>query len=304
MPNGVPTPMQPSGPGSSQRVADSPTRAKLRKSPPSATTIASSPMRSCSAASRRLGWMRPSRIGRRGAHRRARASRRAPRGARAGRAPIRVERRRPRRPRSCTIASSAARAVGEDLDRAAPVVAQLARAIAPMRSDARRAEHRRRAVRELEIEAPPERDHEVGLAHDRAAHRGDHRRMRRPARGRGSRRCRGTARRRGRAARASAAPARRAPRPVISSGRRADHSRSIAAATCAGSGASARRGRRPQLLVAAAARAARSARSMSVGKSTIHRARLAAVPALGARDRLVERRAARASARAPCARSA
>ncbi len=41
MPNGVPTPMQPSDPGSSQVVAARPTRAKLRKSPPSATTMAS-----------------------------------------------------------------------------------------------------------------------------------------------------------------------------------------------------------------------------------------------------------------------
>ena len=52
--------MQPNGPGSSIAGADKPTRAKLRKSPPSVTTIASGPIASCTAASTRFGCKRPS----------------------------------------------------------------------------------------------------------------------------------------------------------------------------------------------------------------------------------------------------
>ncbi len=55
MPYGTPTPMQPKGPGSSIAGADKPTRAKLRKSPPSVMTMALSPIVSCRADSTLFG---------------------------------------------------------------------------------------------------------------------------------------------------------------------------------------------------------------------------------------------------------
>ncbi len=65
---------------------------------------------------------------------------------------------------------------GEHLGGAAAVVAQLGGAVGDAH-EARLAEHRRRAVGELEVEAAADGDDDVGLAHHRAAHRGDDRGM-------------------------------------------------------------------------------------------------------------------------------
>ena len=68
------------------------------------------------------------------------------------------------------------RGIAQDLDRSAPVVAKLRRHVGDAH-EAGGAEDRRRAVRELKVEAPAQRDDEVRLAHRRAAHRADDRRM-------------------------------------------------------------------------------------------------------------------------------
>ena len=168
--------MQPNGPGSSIAGADRPMRAKLRKSPPSVTTIASGPIASCSAASTRLGCSLPSAAGRRAGHGLAQLA-----------GPLLVARAQLRRP----VAIDRGRAVAggldqrpqrllrrrEHLDGAAPVVPQLGRDVGDAH-ELRRAEHRRRAVRELEVEPAADGQHDVGVAHHRPAHGADHRRVR------------------------------------------------------------------------------------------------------------------------------
>jgi hypothetical protein len=64
----------------------------------------------------------------------------------------------------------------EDLCRAAPVVAQLGGAVGNAQ-ELRGAESSRRAVGELEVEPPADRDDQVRIAHHRSAHGGHHRRM-------------------------------------------------------------------------------------------------------------------------------
>ena len=146
MPNGVPTPMQPSGPGSSISGASRPTRAKLRKSPPSATTTASVPMALLQRA-RAAGWdgCVPSRtdgalaialLQLRGALHVA--------GAQARR-PLADPTVGARLPAAATIASSVCGRGGQDLDRAAAVVAQLAGDVADAHECARR--RTRRVIR-------------------------------------------------------------------------------------------------------------------------------------------------------------
>ena len=193
MPNGVPMPMQPSEPGSSyvaRRQADAREAQEV-----AAVGDDHGVGRQRVAAPRRAdgsGCMRPSLAGRRVAIvgeqllgallvLRAQALR-----------PVAIGRRR-RLPAASTIAASA----GAGVARISTAPRRLSRSSEARIGDAhesRRAEDRGRAVRELEVEPAADRHDDVGLAHHVpriAATTEDGR----PARGRGSRRCRGRARR-------------------------------------------------------------------------------------------------------------
>ena len=276
MPNGVPTPMQPSEPGSSQVDGD---EADAREAQEIAAVGDDDGVRRrCAPAGRRAGgWDGCARrVRRRGRASPRAASQRARRAARAGPRAQSRSTAGARSPAAATIAVERRAAVGEDLDVAAAVVAQLGRDVGDAH-EARVAEHRRRTVRKLEVEPAADGQHDVGLAHHGAAHRGDDatdgRRERGPrlspvsrygAPRRSSRR---TSARPG-AARAAAADDERPPRRPQQIHRRAH-------------GAGVRRQRR----AAASARrcssrcSARgtSARSVSVGKSRYTGSRLAAL---------------------------
>ena len=175
--------MQPKGPGSSIGRRDKADAAKLRKSPPSVTTTASSPIACCTAASTRFGCRRPSE--RRAAPRpwSAAALRRAPR------APLRSRSAQclvDGRKRGCRP-SRRSRAVpppaSQDLDRRRGGYPAIRRG------------HRRcggsfawpkiagRAISELEVEPTPDSHHDVGVAASRRRASPRRRRGARPAPG-------------------------------------------------------------------------------------------------------------------------
>ena len=177
MPNGTPMPMQPNGPGSSMVAADRPTRAKLRKSPPSTMTMASAvelrpesrPADGSDACARRrraaaaaidsaqlVGALfvrareGPAAQSRSTAGPVAGASRRSP----------------PAPPPDCASISTSPRRLSRSSE-----------AASAMRRKRAGAEDRGRAVSKLEVESAADRDDEIGLAHRPSAHRRDRRGM-------------------------------------------------------------------------------------------------------------------------------
>jgi len=212
--------------------------AKLRTSPPSATTTASFPIRSCRQGEQAIRMHAPvaATKARRASPRESFAP--APRAALAGACPLVID-RRPRPPATSTSPPARQRSSRTARLRRRRIVAQFRRDV----SDAHEASLPKTAGRpigELEVQAAADGEHERRLRPSPFPHRpppatpppADGCR----ARGRGSRRIEIRRAKPVEQAQKAISPHRAQPRPLITSGRRADASSSAAARSAAGSG--------------------------------------------------------------------